>query len=681
MAVTGSGGNPDAGAALSLLSMKPIIAFLCAGVLTAVSAQAMPARRVWVPVTDTEGRTVMVQRVGNAFTHRTIDADGREMVRLADGRYSALTDEQVAERQAARRKAVSRRAPGAIGTFPGSTFPAKGQQKAIVVLVEFQDQKMELGDHAHDYFTDMLNKDDFSEYDATGGVHKYFMDSSAGQFDCQFDLYGPVTLSKNMAYYGGNNATTGQDNHPEQMVIEACRALDAKVDFSQYDRDNDGIIDNVYLIYAGRGEASDIFEEFPETVWPHSADVSGYRIRLDGKLLATYGCSNEWEDVYEFTNNSAVKIGERPDGIGTFVHEFSHILGLPDLYNTVTNTYYTPAEWSVLDYGPYNNNGRTPPAYSSFERNALGWIDLKEITDATSDVTIGELNAANEAYCITNPKNSGEFYLFESRKRTGWDAYLPGEGMLVWHVDFDSDSWSANTVNNTNTHQRVDLVEADGRVNKTVRNGADPFPGTKNVTEYTPKWWTDGATGFTLSNIAAADGNVSFTVASTGGNINAEWMTVDQAINQPLTDGVVKVRGYIVGYIEGGTYSKGTVFSADKAPTTNILLADDAACTDYTKCIPVQLPTGAERDALNLSANPANLHRCVELTGTHTKYFSVPGLRNVTAHQFLDNNPDSGIDEINVDGASTVIYDLRGRRVSNPTRGLYIINGRKVLLK
>lgn len=659
---------------------KRLIFSLILAFATGIASMAVPARRGFVQVTGPDGKPVAVQLVGDEFGHYFADADGKIMMRQADNTYSYVSEDLAA------RKMAMRRAPGAIGTFPGTTFPSIGEQKAIVILVEYKDQKFELGSHAHDYFNNMLNLDGFNEYGATGSVHEYFIDSSNGQFNCQFDLFGPITLSNYMSYYGGNDID-GNDKNPEQMVIEACNQLDDEVNFADYDRDNDGIIDNIYVIYAGRGEASDLTGDYENTVWPHSWDVRHLDLKFDGKLLATYGCSNEWEDIWEpnYITGYYEISGERPDGIGTFVHEFSHVLGLPDLYNTVSSSIATPGEWSVLDYGPYNNDGRTPPAYSAFERNALGWISLTELTAESGSITLPELNASNQAYCITNTNNPDEFYLIESRAKVGWDKYIPGSGMLIWHVDYDGSTWESNSVNNKDSHLGVDLIEADGIANKNSRDGGDAFPGTKNVTNYTPKWWDRTGTGFSIQDIATATDNaVTFTVAPVGGGDggNGEYLTVADVLNASMDASDATVRGYLVGYANSAFSAKGVIFSAtDCKVATNVVLADDRNESVFSNCIPVQLPKGNVRNIANLMDNPENHGKLVEFDGILAKYFSVPGLKEVSAFRIIDETQDSITEIEEVETSTPVIYDLSGRRVINPTRpGLYIINGKKVLL-
>lgn len=667
--------------------MKKIILSLLLTAASAASGWAVPAKRIFVKMTGPDGQTIEVQKVGDEFGHHYVDRAGRKFIDEAN-RLVTATEAEINARIEARetrfaarnsRRKVLSRTPGNVGTFPGATFPAMGEQKALVLLVEYKDVKFTIGSDAKakQYFTDMLNKDGFSEYGGTGCVRQYFRDSSKGQFECQFDVFGPVTLSQKRSYYGGNSG--GSDKAPEQMVVEACRALDSQINFKDYDRDGDGTVDNVYVIYAGQGEAS---YGSTETVWPHSWNLSeaGLNLKLDGVVIDLYGCSNEWEQ-----NN--------PDGMGTFTHEFSHILGLPDLYHTQSNSaYFTPGEWSVLDYGPYNNDGRTPPAYSSFERNALGWINLPELTASDDVKELDDLQTTNTAFCITNPDNEKEFYLLETRNQSGWDKYLPGQGMLIWHIDYNTSTWEQNTVNNTKNHQGVDLIEADGVAVKQNRTAGDCFPGSSKVTSYAPKWWNGKSAPFVIANITRTGTKTTFTTGG-GGNsgsgdtpepfVPGEYLTCARLIEmdaQTATD--ANLRGYIVGYANSSWNANGVIFSAsDCNVETNLVLADSPTETDYTYCVPVQLASNGTtvRADLNLKAHPEHLGRYIEITGKAQRYFSVPGLKTPTAYKFIDT---SSVDEIEepapVEGRW---YDLQGRPVVNPGRGLYIRNGRKYLLR
>lgn len=672
--------------------------------LAAISANAIPAKRGPYKTFSADGTEILVQRIGDEHGSWFLDMEGNLLRRAGAGfEYARIESDGTLAKSLtpikfsrsllpaaeAETMPAMRRAAPAMGLFPGSSFPAQGKQKALVVLVEFQDTKFKLGNDAKQYFTDMLNKEGFSEYKGTGCASEYFREMSSGKFDCQFDVYGPITLKNNYKYYGGSD-----DRNAYKMAIEACEALDPDVNFADYDRDNDGSIDNIFIFYAGEGEAT-AYPENANLVWPHAWNVTAAestKYRYDGKLLDSYGCTNEWISVYEQTRTGKYTlIDQYPDGVGTFVHEFSHILGLPDLYLTDENElssseegYFTPGEWSVMDYGPYNNNGRTPPAYSAFERNALGWMTTEELTADTENPSLTAIEESNHAYSICNPIQSGEFYLLECRKRSGWDTYIPGDGMLVWHIDYNNNRWIQNSVNNKGSHQYVDLIEADGVTEKRYRNAGDCFPGTKKVTELSTKWWDKTSTGIKLSDITLnADKTISFSVNATGANADpsAEWLTVADVIDSPMNDEEAKVRGYIVGYVKSGTFSStGVSFSAGSV-NTNIVLAELPTENDVTNCIPVQLVKSSDaRSDLNLSDHPENLGKKVEVHGTLSLYMQVPALKNVKTYRFISEQDNTAIEEVTAVEPST-IYDLQGRAISSPRHGqIYILNGKKIKL-
>lgn len=414
-------------------------------------------------------------------------------------------------------------------------FPHAGTVHSLVVIVEYQDVKFKVEDPA-DFFTRMLNEKGFSDYGATGSARDYFTDASLNQFRPTFDVYGPVVLPEKCAYYGENDLY-GNDAAPEYMVKHACELLDDKINFADYDLDNDGKVDNIFVIYAGQGEAS---EGASYTVWPHQWDLSkgGITLKLDGKIIDHYACTNEWED-------------KRPDGIGTFVHEFSHVMGLPDLYSTDYGpaASKTPGEWSVLDYGPYNNDGRTPPTYSIFERNAMGWID-PIVLDGEAHVELGHIMTTNNgAIKLTDSKS--EFFLFENRQQAGWDEFIPGHGMLVWHIDYKANVWASAGVNDAASHQYVDIEEANGKANNdnwTTMQGY-AFPGTSKNTSFTDDTtpsmltWNGTRLNTPITNIKEEDGIISFDVCGGVYDLTAPIVTVADVTPDGFTLAWEKVDG------------------------------------------------------------------------------------------------------------------------------------------
>ncbi len=344
---------------------------------------------------------------------------------------------------------------------PRRAFPLTGSPKSLVILVNFTDKSFAKSTTtAKTDFANLLNQDNYAANGGTGSARDYFMSSSYGKFAPDFDVVGPYTLPNNMAYYGANDAD-GYDVKPGNMIIDACTLANAAgLDFSIYDTDNDNILDNVFVYYAGFNEA----ENGPEnTIWPHRWDItsSGYSGNkvFDGKTVNDYACTSELKG----------STGSAMCGIGTFAHEFGHVLGLPDYYHTEDPEKNTLNEWHIMDYGAYLNEGRTPPVYTAYDRFYLGWVVPQQI-NSPLDMTLLPLyqgktipaNTNQQAYLFaasnhnmsaTSPSPS-EFFMVEYRKQTGWDAFLPGEGMLIWHIDYNQSEWNNNSPNNyTGTDQ------------------------------------------------------------------------------------------------------------------------------------------------------------------------------------------------------------------------------------
>lgn len=542
-------------------------AILLAG--SAATAMAVPAYRGLVRVTQPDGTEITVRQTGDEFSHfmftedgylLTDDASGRLVYAaiLADGsiRASDFAARDAAHRSAAEKsflakitpemtaRAVSTAEQTVVSPFKvrrnasttekdmsrglcTSTFTTtKGDVKALVLLVEYTDVRF--GDETTSaysnydggkYFKDMLNKEGFDTYGATGSVSDWFRYNSRDeegnpQFRPTFDVFGPVTLPHERAYYGGNDRN-GNDLRPHLMVTDALDVLTAdaatEINLSDYDNDGDGYVDNVYVIYAGKGEAD---SSIRNTVWPHSYDLSYENAtkEYDGVTVNHYACNNECD------------YAGKPDGIGTFCHEFSHVIGLPDLYHTTSSTaFYTPGEFSVLDYGPYNNDGRTPPNYSAYERYALDWLKPRTVP-YDGEISLPALGESNIAYRVLTERsdlsaNVNEFFLIENRQLVGWDKYIPASGMLIWHVDYNRARFEGNYVNNQSSHQNVDLVEANG-VNRPTTGS--PFPGSAGVTSYQFKSWAKKDCGVTLTNISE-DADVTMNAT----NINADPSAVE----------------------------------------------------------------------------------------------------------------------------------------------------------
>lgn len=489
----------------------------------------VPANPRLQPVVQPDGSVIMARLAGDEHGHLILSDEGLPIERGNDGlfRYivadrdgtlslsefkvnpegfrthQELTHIAAADRAALReacvagldgtpaRKMRRRLPPDAKG------FPCTGSPRGLVLLIEYSDVWFTV-DNPHDSFSRMLNEEGYSDFGAWGSARDWFRDNSGGRFTPQFDVVGPIRLDKPRAWYGENRGS--EDIRPEMMIIEACQAIDSEIDFSLYDEDNDGYIDNIFAFYAGYGENLGVAAP-SECIWPHSWDIeqaTPIPYYFDGVRLNHYACTNE------------IDLSDMMDGIGTFVHEFSHVMGLPDLYATNYSSAFTPGSWSVMDEGPYNNNSRTPPLYSSFERLSLGWLDPICI-DRPQNIKLAPVSE-NRAYYIPTDSEE-EYFLIENRQQTGWDTFIPYHGMLVWHIDYNENIWRFNTVNDRKDHQYVDLIEADNSQRSDDRAG-DCFPGTAGVTSFTDdtepamRSWSGQGCGTPLTDIFESNGYI-----------------------------------------------------------------------------------------------------------------------------------------------------------------------------
>ena len=439
----------------------------------AVAAWAVPARKTGVVVTQPDGSEIIVYQHGDEHFHWQTNDKGEWLKLDADGFYR-VTDALSVEQIEAKRMASSKRAAQA-------AYPLNVAPRGLVILVNFADVAFETEKAEMD---SMLTGENYTRnysytyrgktyrINSQGSARQYFKDASNGQYNPQFDVIGPVTISNNMSYYGKNDSY-GNDMYPDKMVSEACKLADTQfhVDFTKYDNDNDGYVDFVCVVYAGYGAADGGGDN---TIWPHSWNLlaAGTQCKVDGKTVDLYACGNEL-DFYS----------KKHTGIGTFCHEFSHVLGLPDLYVTNNASHTTVNEWDIMDYGPYNNDGNTPPTFSAYERFFMGWLQPRLITEP-ENVVLKDLKESNEALLISstdehnlvgNDPNPTTFYLVENRQQEGWDKPLPGHGMMLTKIQYSYSKWNQNTVNNTKNKMGVDLIEADGKTSDYGKT-TDLFP-------------------------------------------------------------------------------------------------------------------------------------------------------------------------------------------------------------
>ncbi len=477
---------------------------LCVG-----SMQAVPAHPSTVKVQQPDGSYVTLQLHGDEWLSYTTTADGYTVVKDQQGYYvyaRQLEGQLVATAQVAHdadaRQDAERMFLAAVSKHLTPTMPAQVAAKkknvqrrqqqtlanrhragsnffssfrGLIVLVQFNDKFFSRYDY-YDIIYNMVNQQGYSGYDNyafTGSVRDYFTDNSNGQFQPQFDIIGPVTI--NFTQYAAN----GYRNQ-EALINAAVDAADDYVDFSQYDGDGDGYVDMIHFIFAGNG--SNYSGNDPRLLWPHRYYVikDNWYVVKDGIRLWDYACSTELIGHTQYPQTVHL------DGIGTICHEFSHVLGLPDFYDTDgadNGRSDDPDMWSVMAGGNYANDSRSPIGYSAFERWMAGFIGDPEVIRYTGDYVLQPLCQQGKFYRINSPVDK-EYFIMENRQQQlfKWDEYLPGSGMLIHHVDqSNSELWEINKVNAYAQHPCYCIVRAAGAGQKNT--AYDVFPGSWNITD------------------------------------------------------------------------------------------------------------------------------------------------------------------------------------------------------
>lgn len=523
------------------------------------AANAIPAKKLQKVITLTNGTQVSVELRGDEYLSWWEGTDGTAYRATADENVFEAFDLEAQKPAAAARRArteqgrvarlarVKNSLKGAddkMRGLGGDHITYKGVKKGLVVLVDFKNKKFADG-HDLEYYKNVINGKDFSDEEEgyVGSVRDYFLAQSNGQFELDFDVVGPVTMSKNYGYYG-NDGAYQKDEKVYEMIKEACDGIQDKVNLKDYDWDGDGEADQVFFLYAGLGQASG---GSAGTVWPHESELRywpcGVLSYSTGKIN-TYACANELQPE---TQGSSRYISA---GIGTICHEFSHCLGFADMYDTTGGGGYGMSVFDVMDQGSYNGNGFVPCNYTAFERIYAGWVEAIELIDPATVKDMKSVSDYGRPFIMYNYKNTNEYFLMENRQNTGWDKGLYGSnGLLIVHVNYVPSRWANNSVNSSAEKiQCCTVVNADGsRENTQYSLQGDLYPyEVKGVTmndEFTDesepaaKLYTKNsdnsyALGIPITNIKRSKGSVSFLVC--GGDANN---VIDNTFNG-VVDGI-----------------------------------------------------------------------------------------------------------------------------------------------
>ena len=495
---------------------------------------ARPARMGIHTFHQPDGTSFQAKVTGDEFYKIHMTADGNAIVKGEDGWWYYAAFEGTGERASSGYKvgehvpqtvldnsrnipyaqlsqiAQSKRAAMSQGTSrPSLLAEGKKTKRALVILAQFPDASFQ---YSRENFSDMLTKKGYSHNGATGSAKEYFEDQFGGNAEFLFEVSPIVTLPEKRAYYGTNDVY-GNDINPAEMIKDACKLADEQgVDFSIYDEDGDTYVDNVFVFFAGGDEAER--PDKSELIWSHSWYIksgAGISLVLDGKRIDRYACTAELAydgESYQMT------------GIGTFCHEYSHTMDLPDLYDTdYEENGWGAGMWtwtSLMDGGNMNNDNNTPPYFNAIERELLG-IAKPVMIERNGTYTLEPIHLNNRFYRL-NTRNLGEYYLFECRKETGWDSHIMGSGMLIYHIDKSAayaERWENNDINIYANHQCAEVIEADKRddkflnrydyVNKISNIKGIFFPHQSTTTLHL----TDGVS---MTNIKKDGDNITFSI-------------------------------------------------------------------------------------------------------------------------------------------------------------------------
>ena len=459
-------------------------------------------------------------------------------------------------------------------------FPHTGTPKALVLLVDFPDEPFSLTDPKKSFEQYLNGSEEPEDYGNGenrnyGSVKEYFHDSSNGAFTPQFDIYGPYHLRQNLhTVYG-----VGRSDNIRELMKDACTAANADVNFADYDANNDGIVDLVYIIYAGY--SASVNGNVETCIWPKSGSDS-FQGTYDGKKIVRYGVNNE---LNYWPSDKSPKI---INGIGLFCHEFSHCMGLPDMYPEKTASGYKHNNqgmetWDVMDNGCYSNNGYCPVPYTAWEQEVMGWNTIEELKGYYDELVIDPLEKpGSKAYKVVNPKNEREYVVLQNIQNVNWHSVTGQQGygydaqgktlysnrahgLLAYRVCYAQDEvYLSDYPNNLLGQARMlvlpasgDLLNADITEDEAHAKqfASHPYPGEKNVTAINNFKLMDGTTlKCTAENIKESDYQIVIEKLSIDEATGISDINVDKQHNATIYTLDGRVAGTSLKSLKPGVY-------------------------------------------------------------------------------------------------------------------------------
>ncbi len=362
---------------------------------------------------------------------------------------------------------------------------------ALALMVDFSDNK---GSRPAAEFQKMLF--DSANPDSMSSIYR---EMSYGNLEVTGEVIGYVRAPQPYTYYTAGESGTGM-NYPRNtpgLLFDALTEYCKTDNLKRFDTDGDGFVDGIFLIHAGGGaEAEASPQKRKEMIWSH-------------KWTMPKAFEHQGVKVYAYST-------EPEDGrVGVFSHEFGHVLGLPDLYDTSYRSQGV-GDWCLMGGGSWGGRGNKPTRMSCWCLSKLGWIKPINAKPGVYTLNTLEANAKDCLWVWTGGKSGPEYFMLENRQAKGRDAALPGSGLAVWHID------EARSDNTNPLAYRVGLKQADGKRDlELAKNGgdaADLFPGSLKKTSFNDKTTPssrahDGSsTGVSLSGVSVTNGKVKFTV-------------------------------------------------------------------------------------------------------------------------------------------------------------------------
>lgn len=538
------------------------------------------------------------------------------------------------------------------------SFPTTGNRKLICILIGFPDKPFT---KSKEDFEALFNQVNYSTGGATGSVKDYYLENSYEKLNLSITVAGPYISSSNMSAYGANNSS-GSDTGPRELVSEAILAADKDVDYTQFDNDNDGNVDGVYVIYAGYGEEAG---GGSDAIWAHAWSLSPSVI-LDGKTLSKYSCSAELRG-----NN-----GSNITTIGVICHEFGHVLGAPDYYDTdyekTGGNYAGTGKWDLMAGGSWNNNGITPASHNAYTKTLIyDWAQLNTISAPGQFQLSPSVTSTNSFYAI-NTTTANEFFLLENRQNIGFDSKLPGHGLIIYHIHSN-----VMTVGNKINIQHPQLMypvcasalvepNADPTSYGSINSGGCPFPGIENKTEFTDettpssKSWAGAntllpitkiyesnvgiisfeileANFYTSNNRAEINEMITFVDASYGGATSWEWN-----FGEGATPSSASTKGpHTVKYSTIGEKTISLTVNGNKTVTKPAYISVYDPTTTATPLVSWNFESKSNLPSLGISEN---LNQPFSATATGGVSYS-EGSENASSYSITSNGWNSGMDK------------------------------------